>query len=136
MDIWRLEDSISVQLGLPGTIEELLGVLPHNLDRIAFDLKSGKVVDLGCLDGIINGVIEYGTPIEGHDLSFVYRSFVIQMKTGFEFGQSTLDLVGRARELIKEDPRRWNGIEAALKRKYPRLTKKVRRALLEDVPLK
>ncbi len=131
MDVWPLKESLEVaSIGIEPTIDGLLTTFPFNLDKIAIDLKSGELRDLGCIDGLRSKCIEYSTPRTHTFHVDAARAFMLQQKTGFDFGPTTKEVINRTKLALRTNHELWYDIAQSLTPKHTDILKYLQMVLM------
>jgi len=84
-----------------------LRLFPHNLDKAAIDLKTGRLIDLGMVDGMDRKIIDWETL---HKVPHIHaaRSVILREKTGYGFSISAKRGIQEAKVLLRECPALWS----------------------------
>lgn len=115
VDMWLLEETYHLKrFALEPTIQGFLEGAPFNLDKIAYDLKIGRLYDLGCLAGIASRRIIYAPARPYLESIQAARAVLLQWKTGFDIDASCLELLQRVDALLQQRPAEVSDIKRYL----------------------
>jgi hypothetical protein len=105
VDMWLLEETYHLkEFALQPTIEGFLEGAPFNLDKIAYDLKTTRLYDRGCLAGVALRQIIYAPARPYLESIQAARAVLLQWKTGFEYDVSCVALLQRVDALLQDRP--------------------------------
>ncbi len=121
VDIWAVKNTFELkpENRFKPDIEDLLATLPYNIDKIAVELRSGRVCDQGCIEGIRSRTIEYSTRRRSKLHVEAARAIALRYKTGFRFGSSAIELIEKVRTLLQDTPSLWDEMARSLDYKHP-----------------
>jgi hypothetical protein len=104
VDLWPIEDTFHIQqFHLPPTIDGFLDGAPFNLDKIAYDLQSATLREVGCLAGIAAREIRYAPAHAYLEHIQALRCILLKWKTGFTLHSSATALLERVAETLRSD---------------------------------
>lgn len=102
VDVWPLCDTYHIKnFGLNPTVDNLLAGAPFNLDRIAFEVRTRCLFELGFFDGLRERKIVYAPPRSYLEPVQAARCILLRRKTGFSLDGSAVELLARVASLLQ-----------------------------------
>ncbi len=116
MDVWALEDTYCIrEFEMEPTIESLLLSTPFNLDKIALNVVTSQLLDLGCDLGIQQRMIHYDPCYPHKEAYQAARCVSLRQRTGFELGMTAQALILRGKRTLTLVP----SVTAKLRTRFP-----------------